>query len=240
MLLFRARGSGESPGSNKLGGWTAATGNALITAGWRVRDMQADYSAPGVPLWPVALAAFSGNPVAVANAFVSLKRFRDAAKNSSPSVRDTLVAAYNRCPKRKIMIAGYSQGAILLRYVVPGLPLAVRKQVMVVDLVADPTEQGSIDNAMHHSGPYDLRWTREGIDTVFGRGLGLRRSFTQTPYPSDIATRSYQYCKPYDIVCDANPVNAPAGVREGPRHGSYEWQNIGKAAAAYANARRPW
>src|SRR4051812_31636057 len=59
VLLLRVRGSGEKPGEDFLGRWTFEAGTALIQKGWVVRDMQAIYSAPGVPLSEVAAAAFT-------------------------------------------------------------------------------------------------------------------------------------------------------------------------------------
>jgi hypothetical protein len=239
VLLFRVRGSGEQPGSDFLGAWTASAGNALITGGWRVRDLQADYPAPALPLPQIAIALISRNPFAVLGALASLKSYRDAVTRTWPSVRDMLVNAYNRCPQRTIAVSGYSLGGIVLRYVIPNLPARVRAKIARIDLIADPTEQGSVDAAIVHQGPFSARRTDEGIDTWAARKPNL--FFRQTPYPPDVARLAYQYCVPYDVVCETNPINLsliPLG--ESGRHRSYDVAGIGRAAGASVNARRSW
>jgi len=242
ILLFRVRGSSEIPGSatkDRLGAWAGAAGNELIHRGWEVRDMQADYPAPGLPLWQVG-AGLTGNPVAVAIALKALKDYRDVATRSWPAVKDMIVNAYNRCPQRTILLAGYSLGGIVLRYVVPRLPASVRARIARIDLVADPTEQGAIDAAMVHNGAFSSRSTPEGIDTFAAKRLNP--FFQQAHYPADVAPRTIQYCIGYDVVCEASVVNfAPSSwAGESKRHTSYNWAGIGVAAAQYADSHKSW
>lgn len=234
LLLLRVRGSAERPGFDRLGGWTAAAGEAAIVKGWRVRDMQADYRAPALPLAQlgieVAAAFVEKNPSALLAAVKRVKSYRDVASRSWRSVRDQIVAAYERCPKRTILLAGYSYGGIVLRYVVRNLPASVRAKIIRVDLVADPTAQASIDVKMRHSGGYGARLTTEGLDTWAARKTNP--IFKQAHYPADIVERVVQYCLPYDLVCETNPVNLAAFAGESKRHTRYKWTAIGQQAAA--------
>jgi len=185
--------------------------------------MQADYDAPDVPL-PEILDAFrKDGALGAKSAFLALKHYRDVATRQWSRVRDQLVRAYERCPQRKILVAGHSQGNIVLRYVIRNLPVKVRDQIVRVDLVSDPTAQAGQDAGLQHTGTYDSRASK-GIDTFAN---SFNPFFKQTPYPGDIAGRIYQYCIPYDTVCDApgNPIG------ESARHMSYNWGAIGRGAA---------
>lgn len=232
VLLFRVRGSGERyDGRDRLRQWATASGHALINKGWRVRSLQAIYPAPTVPIAEAGRAAARLNPLAV---ILAVKRFRDAASRSWPQVKTKLVQSARRCPQRKIVLSGYSQGAIILRYVLPRLPAEIRGRILAVDLVADPTADAQVDKHTRTTGP-SARRTLEGLDTFGARSLNP--FFRQMPFPrigTDSARRVTQYCKSYDIVCDANPRTLLPGrwLKEGAIHASYAWAEIGRATAA--------
>lgn len=224
LLVFRIRGSGEVPGAptnDKLGAWTGAAGNAAIAKRWRVRDMQADYSPPNFPLGRLARGVLLGGGLGVWNA---LRPYRDVATRSWRGIKAALVSAYERCPKRKIMIAGYSMGALVLRYVVPNLPGYVRAQIVSIDLVGDPTADRRADAGLSHPGGR----LSDGMDTWSGRIIHAGR-FAQTVYPSDVAGKTSEYCLPNDYVCDFNPVSVLRAGRKA--HENYEWPTIGRHAA---------
>lgn len=231
-MLFRARGSGETPGKDKLGRWAYAAGTALIAKGWRVRDMQADYSAPPVPLEEIAAdVADNGISNGLRKGALRLKHYRDVATDEAPSVRAQLEGTYDRCPQRRILLAGYSQGAILLRTVVPKLRKAVRAQISTVDLLGDPTADQRVDSELNHTpsgAPLYARQTGRGLDTAVN---SARVTFKQTPYPA--AGRITQYCTPYDLVCEVNVVNAArAASKIIAAHQAYDFAGIGRFAAA--------
>jgi hypothetical protein len=143
-----------------------------------------------------------------------------------------LVRAYNRCKQRSILIAGYSQGNIVLREIVPYLPPALRRQIRRIDLIADPTADSRVDANLGDTGPAPMRLTNEGLDTTAGRAIHSGH-FHQTKYPNDMALRVHQYCVPFDVVCDTSAFNLnPANlVGEVARHGHYPWERIGAEAA---------
>lgn len=240
VLLFSARGSGDQYGAllakNKIGAWTQGAGIVLIKNGWNVRDLQAIYPAPPVPSFTKIAAAViaGGGLTAKSAAAVALivKQFRDAVSGSWRSVKAELEAAYQRCPGRKIMLAGYSQGAILLRYIVPRLNQQILKQIVSIDLFADPTEQRAVDSRLQHPPSLDGKLTTEGLDTLSGSVLN-GGSFRQTSYPATITRRTYQYCMDGDLVCDVNlsNLNPTNTFNEGKIHASYGFQFTGIRAA---------
>lgn len=246
VLLFSARGSGDKYGGdlqhNKIGAWTQGAGIELIHEGWNVRDLQAIYPAPPVPSFKeIALAVlkYGGlNTRSAAAVALIVKQFRDVASNSWQAVKAQLEAAYNRCPNRKILLAGYSQGAILLRYIAPRLSAQIRQRIVSVDLFADPTEQRSVDSGLQHPANLDGRLTTEGIDTFSGLVLN-GGSFRQTGYAQP--SRTYQYCVPNDLVCEFNLGNLAASniFNEGKIHASYAFELNGIAAAKRAGRFSP-
>jgi len=255
VLLFSARGSGDEYGAplarNKVGAWTQGAGIELITEGWNVRDLQAIYPAPSVPSFgQIAKAAAAGAlvrgaPGATAAVGLIVKQFRDSASGSWQSVKGELEAAHTRCPARKILLAGYSQGAILLRYIIPRLAPTILKQVVSVDLFADPTEQRAVDGELQHPANLDGRLTTEGIDTLAGLLLHGGQ-FRQTPYPPSIQRRVYQYCVDGDLVCDASLTNLDprSAILEGKVHASYGFEingiKAGKRLGAASGTPAAW
>jgi len=247
-LLFRVRGSGSRyggypinlPNGDRLGEWLIGAGQELVKRGWRVRGLQAIYPAPSLPSITKPL---------------NFKSFRDAATKAAPTVRNELIAAYKRCPSRSIFIAGHSLGDIVLRGALRQLPKRVLAKIVRVDLFADPTADSAVDGQLQHPAALDGRRTNSGIDTAAAR-LGWKAgkfiltgpvvrnlvNFRQKPYP--IPKRVFQYCVPYDVVCDVNPVNIAKMITDSEKMGrihiSYEFAVVGRLAArslrSYASA----
>lgn len=199
-LLLRVRGSGEKYGADDLGAWTFSAGTVLIRNGWQVRDMQAMYSAPDVP--PIT-------PAGVA----SLKGYRDVATREWAAVRDQIEGAYRRCQQRLILISGYSQGGLILRYVIRNLSEDARERVAGVYLVADPTADRNVDQRLQHPAGISGKLTDQGIDTYAGRVLWTGNLFRQKPYPPDIQGRVFQICGVADLVCNFSSKNSLSASR---------------------------
>jgi hypothetical protein len=232
VLLFRVRGTGEKYGTDRLGSWSATAGDGLIAKGWNVRDMQAVYDAPALPIIGSSgqfIDALIGGFGGVAAQVVA---YRDVASREWRQVASQLTQAEARCPAREIIVAGYSYGALVLRYVIHSLSAAVLRQIAHVDLVADPTADAGVDTELAKGGPSSRRTTDAGLDTWSG-DVQQQNAFHQTRYPSSIAAHTYQYCVAYDVVCDTNAVslNPVALGGEVWRHQSYPWRTIGAFAA---------
>lgn len=235
VLLFSARGSGDKYGAdfghNRIGQWTQFAGHVLGHRGWSVRDLQAIYPAPPVPFAKLAAAVVAGSP---AGAALVLKDYRDAVSSSWRSVKEELVAAHRRCPSRPILLAGYSQGGILLRYVIPSLERAILRKIVSVDLFADPTEQGAVDSGLQHPANLDGLLTTDGIDTWAGSAVHAGTGFRQRSYPGQLHSRVFQYCITNDFVCNLTLSNVgdPENVAvEGKTHASYAFGHVGVVAA---------
>ena len=241
-LLFRIRGSGATyggypiklPNGDRLGAWLIGAGRELVRRGWRVRGLQAIYEAPRIP-----------SDANVANPF-KWKSFRDAATKAARGIRKALIAAHERCPSRSVLIAGHSLGNIALRSVLARLPDGVRKKIVRVDLFSDPAADAATDRSLRHPADLDGRLTNSGIDTaaarlawkagsfVFaGSTVSNLAKFRQKAYP--IPGRVFQYCVPYDVVCDVNPVNLAKAIADpdgmGRIHVSYQFAPVGILAA---------
>lgn len=233
VILFRLRGSGESYGSDRLGAWTAAAGTRAIQLGWSVRDIQAKFTAPNVPMSSIAIAVggiLVGRPDVSAAGLLGAKRYRDVATAEAPGARVQLVALHSYCPQAKILVAGYSFGNIILRTILPDAPPGVRNSIVSADLVADPTADDKVDGGLAVA-PRSLDGavlSGPGLDTVVARRPNP--FFKQKTYPSGLKSRAYPYCKSDDVVCHV-PVTPAALKREGTTHASYKWSGIGTEAA---------
>lgn len=243
VLLFRIRGSGEIADNPRkpdlLRRWSSDASAVLIRNGWNVRQMSALYSAPNVPgksLGDLAWAVSTKKDViSAAKVALAFKQYRDVVGKESPGVRQQLSDAAKRCSKRQILVAGYSLGNIVLREMFNALPRDVRSQVVSVDLVADPTADQRVDNDLDHKpvgAPLHARLTGAGVDTALN---ALRPSFRQRAYNRSRtgrpALRVTQYCVPYDLVCDLNPVNVAGWGRGVKVHSSYASGGIGERSA---------
>jgi hypothetical protein len=145
-----------------------------------------------------------------------------------------------------------------LRIALRQLPKDVLDQVVRIDLFSDPTADGAVDQALQHPADLDGRLTNAGADTAaarlawkagsfasLGGVIGSTVNFRQKPYP--LPSRVFQYCVPYDVVCDVNPVNAGKAIADsdkmGKIHVSYAFAYVGKIAARtlkdYAAAVQP-
>jgi hypothetical protein len=224
VLLFRVRGSGENYGNDKLGQWAYVAGTTLLRGGNQVRDMQAIYSANEVPFLDPRL----------------LKAYRDVVTREWPSVRDQLEAAHVRCRARTILVAGYSQGALMLRYVIRGLSAEARGRIAGVYLVGDPTADRNVDHRIQHPPQIDGRLTDMGVDTASGRLIWGSPVFRQKPYPDDVRGRVFQICGAEDLVCnfDYSRFADPwARKRSNVTHSGYAWGAYGAHAAKQAAGR---
>jgi Cutinase len=244
VLLYHLQGSGESPGKkDNLKAWENAARAAAERQGWAVDTASPssdDYQPPNLPIGRlieegVIGVKFGGIAGGAAAVFHVLKPYRDAATHAWPGVKGQLESAYRACPQRKIVLAAYSMGAIVIRYLDKHLDRSVWNQVVHVDLVGDPTADRRVDGSLGHPAALGGRIT-DGMDTWSGRLVHLLR-FKQTPYPADRAARVSQFCLAHDYVCDFTVPNIIRAIAGKSQHRSYSFSSIGTAAGRTLGSR---
>jgi predicted esterase len=114
-----------------------------------------------------------------------------------------------RCPAERVILAGYSAGAVVVGDVLQMLPpqaLAAERMAAAV-LLADP-----------EFNPADMHTAAGTFDPRYG-GSPRRRAF-----PGPLASRIRSYCRRHDIVCQRQD---PAASKV--EHGNYQPQQTGEA-----------
>jgi hypothetical protein len=122
------------------------------------------------------------------------------------SLEYVLESEATRCPSEKIVLAGYSQGALAIHLALGNLAgSGILSHIGAVVLVADPAKRGG--GAEFTSGTADP--AADGIYTkVFGAA--------ETPLiPGSQVGHTITYCHKYDIVC------APGLGASGAYHSNY-------------------
>jgi cutinase len=187
-LVF-ARGSTEDPGVGEVG-------QSLVDA------LRAQLGPRSVDVYPVDYPA-SGDFASSGFASQVLKGVRDAGAH--------VQATAGRCPATKIVLGGYSQGAIVAAFVAAAEPAAGVKASTVADHVAAVTLFGKPSGAF--VGKYDAP------DLALG--------------PQYVA-QTIDLCIPGDTVCDGNP-----GGGTNAAHRLYATNGMTSQAAAFAVERIP-
>ena len=225
LLVFRVRGSGEGYGSDRLAAWSEAVVRTAVDHGWRVRELQGIYPAPGAPSrLQVAL-----HPGAV-------RAYVRASERAGPVIRRAIVHAYARCPSRPMLVAGYSSGNIVLRLALPGLPARVRAMIRSVDLVADPAADPRTDREVQHPAGLHGRLGAKGAYTALVPSAGR-------PYPlaGGFRRRVAQFCNRADAVCNYHPpARTLLSALTARTHANYPFAAIGRwSGRSLADAPEP-
>ncbi|MET0474587.1 MAG: cutinase family protein [Mycobacterium sp.] len=191
-LVF-ARGTGEAPG---VGG----VGQSYVDA------LRAQLGARTLDVYPVNYAASSDFDNREAFASTVIDGVRDAGAH--------VQATATNCPNTKIVLGGYSQGAIVAGYVtadrapagVPAsaapapLPASVANHVAAVTLFGNPSP--------------------EFLKSYDAPALNIGPSYT---------SKLLELCAPGDAICDGTPNGQP-----GIAHLSYSFNGMTGQAASYA------
>jgi hypothetical protein len=108
-----------------------------------------------------------------------------------------VLAMHATCPTSRIVLSGYSQGAMVMHRVLLSLADEARTDVLAqisgVVLIADGDKVR--DTAANHFGSADFT-IAQGVQTALS--LGAR------DIPSSVASSTYDLCNARDIVCDFN------------------------------------
>jgi hypothetical protein len=114
------------------------------------------------------------------------KDFLASVADGADKLKTLLLYERGKCPSSKLILAGYSQGALAIHEDIVGY--ATANGIAAIDLIADPerTPKGAGSNlgtAGAHSGIYSFR-------------------FAGTPLPSYLSNITTSLCDSDDVVCD--------------------------------------
>ncbi|MEZ5212211.1 cutinase family protein [Gordonia sp. (in: high G+C Gram-positive bacteria)] len=197
QLLF-ARGTAEA------GAPVGTTGQAMY------RSLQARFPGKDVRVSPVHYQAsdqFQKGTVFLKSVAAGVR----SAQNQMRFIADT-------CPKTRIVLGGYSQGAVVVTYAVSDQIAMIAPVLAEVPNVLSPTIAPHVAGVVTFGAPAD-RWFRE---------VGVPPMRVGALYTA----KTREYCIPGDNICDGGPVDRPNTV-----HGLYATNGMTDAAANFV-ARR--
>jgi hypothetical protein len=180
VLFVGVRGSGEPAG---LGGTVQ-----------NVYDTFKSKTTQSVTLYALP---YTAAPVPVINRGASISAFVNSVNSGKTMLVNYLTAESTRCPSQKIVVAGFSQGALVVNQAMRTLPVSVLNRITALALVADaafdPKFSGNV-------GTYSKN--DEGIVSTFTSVYK-----TQNYLPSAVAGNAKAYCLAYDPVCNYSVVS---------------------------------
>ena len=229
IMFIGARGSGEAP---SLGDFDPT--NELNNMGERVRDVERGFQqtlqgqaqssgSAELQVRPVALRypALSTSGLSIPSLVDDYEVFKPYLENIWEGVYtlgETLSIEEARCPSEKVVLVGYSAGALVIHLALgelAGSPLISPSRIAAIVLISDPTQAGSEDVI------------KEGTASPAADGI-YTKIFGSPPIPADLAGRTIALCDYHDLVC------APGIGSNESVHASYsaaELEPLGSAAA---------
>ena len=195
VLFVGARGSGESPqgndayASDEPSNMGTRVSSAYFGMVERLTTLHPDWSVrafglryPALPT-PGPWGAVFGN---------DLNTYIDSYWDGAGAIAAGVAQEASACPSEKIVLAGYSQGALAIHLAVTDLmSRAERSHIGGVALIADPENRG--DDAETKIGS-----AAHSADGIYTKAFGKEDSAT---IPSDLASRTISLCHNNDIVC---------------------------------------
>ena len=136
------------------------------------------------------------------------------------------------CPSEKLVLAGYSQGALALHIALAQLgssdPSALDSGIAAVLLIADPAKA---ENAGEETWEADLEVAGSGVQA--GDGLWTKTTGLpdRGPLPSAITPRTLALCHNHDFFCAASYVPLRSSVRYHTNYDLEEEEDMGLWAA---------
>jgi hypothetical protein len=209
VLFLGARGSGQpqsgssSDGGSGLGPQVQGVAQRLASRlpGRAITSLAVTYPAQGVELLAIdPTAYFAGLEQGVA------------------SVRSTLIGRAARCPDERIVLSGYSQGAMVMHRAIQDIgssPDSGERSILA-----------RLDGAVLISDGDRRRRDRETVlgTAAHGQGIGYARRTESgargTKLPAGMKRRIQSVCLRLDVICDYRPAfhNGPGGVQGAQIH----------------------
>lgn len=223
-LFIGARGSGEpfKASDSPYGDTVVKVQRAMQSAAPNasVRQVYLDYQSSGLSTLgqdisrnlDAILSFTKPQPISKWNYFVSVQQ-------GTTLLRRLLDQSFKTCPMQKIILSGYSQGALVVSAVLTQTKYSNPNNYAGVMLVADPANSPTRAEIDQGTAPHSALgiWSYlMGEDSV--------------PLPLRMAGKVYSYCDLKDIVCDANDALKRA-FSDLPRHPKLA---ISDAKAAFA------
>lgn len=169
------RGSGEATG---LGDTVGAVYKAYAKQTKQKTSVYAlDYPATSVPIF---------------NPGVTVASFVNSVHTGKKSLTKYINEQRKACPQQKLVIAGFSQGALIVSSTLNQLPASTLKSISGVALLGDPNFIPEFKGAVGNFNP-----NHRGIASSFTAAF---RSMNYVP--SGIANKTRSYCLAYDPVCN--------------------------------------
>ena len=190
-------GSGDPPG---LG--------TMVSGVWNGFSSEFSNDFPGVSapqLIPLVYPALSTASISLFNSDY-LNSIYDGVGN----LLATINALHSACPAEQIVLAGYSQGALVIHltlklYLANNEPGLLNQSVIgAVALVADPAKVANDEDTLWQS---DQTAAGSGVSHADGVWTDLRDAVSDTnglmggPLPSSVDGRTIEICHQYDPVC---------------------------------------
>jgi hypothetical protein len=203
VLFIGARGSGESPqGSEPYTDPLPDMGSlsADVYRGFQTIVEASHGSQPTIELKAVEYGAPSTDELWQFGAV----DYADQQWKGQFAVEDLLIAEQERCPSSKIVLAGFSSGALIVHLALVGLAgtgWASTSHIAAVALVADPAKTGQGSEITVGS----AKSTADGIYTkIFG-------SDEELEMPSNLGPRTKSLCNNHDAICAPGIIGAKLG-----------------------------
>lgn len=182
VAVIGARGSGEDQAAGTVPGFgtrvspVAQSIRSKMANGTKIRYLAAIYPA-----------------VEAANAVTAPKVYQNSVNYGVTNVKSMVTKLVDNCPKTRIVLAGYSQGAQVMHGVARQLTGKYQKAISSIILIANPVNNMEDPLILSFTGGNKLA-TPQKWRGVLARGAKL---------PSGYGIRVLSVCASKDIVCNA-------------------------------------
>jgi hypothetical protein len=140
---------------------------------------------------------YTAAPVPIINKGASISAFVNSVNSGKTMLVDYLTAQSKQCPSQDIVLAGFSQGALVVNQAMRTLPVSILERVDGLALIADPAFDPKFAGNV---GTYSKN--DEGIVSTFTSVYK-----TQNYLPATVSGKAKAYCLAYDPVCNYSVVS---------------------------------
>lgn len=180
VLFVGVRGSGEAAG-----------------LGPTIQDTYNNFKASESQSTTLYALPYTASPVPVVNRGASISAFINSVNSGKTMLVNYINAQVAQCPTQKIVLAGFSQGALVIVETMRTLSVATMQHVSGISLLGDPA--------------FDPKFAGN-VGTYSKNDSGIVSTFTsvyksQSYLPSTVSGNAKSYCLAYDPVCNYSIVS---------------------------------